>query len=366
MGVPDGVAMQFGVYLTTARQPHQSAEEVFENAVIQAVAAEEFGFDSVWILEHHFTDYGLCPNSLTMAAHILGATKTLKVGTAVSVVPLHHPVRLIEDVGLLSQLGRGRFVLGVGRGIYLREYEVFGIDVRTNHQRMYETIDLLMASWAGPVSHDSDLISFGTVAPNPPPFGGSVPIYVAGTSPDTIEFAASRGLPLLLDHHEMERRIGMLELYGLASEDAGFDPGQVVHGVSSVAHVSDSEEDALAEVSERFEWWSKESDRTREDLPANKDADYQNYASHKRAHEDRVLRGRGARDARLDLATRLDPIGPPERCVAKVQEIVDTLGVRFLILGFEAGGTIDEIVKSMGRFASEVSVAVTPPSAAAR
>jgi alkanesulfonate monooxygenase SsuD/methylene tetrahydromethanopterin reductase-like flavin-dependent oxidoreductase (luciferase family) len=89
---------------------------VLESTVAAAIAAEEAGFDDVWVAEHHFTSYGICPSAITLAGYLLGTTRRVAVGTAVSVLSTQHPVALAEQAALLDQVSGGRFRLGVGRG----------------------------------------------------------------------------------------------------------------------------------------------------------------------------------------------------------------------------------------------------------
>jgi hypothetical protein len=101
--------MQVGVFLLAARFPGQSDDEVLAATVQAAAAAERAGFDDVWLAEHHFMSYGVCPSAVTLAAYVLGATRRVDVGTAVSVLSAWHPVALAEQTALLDQVSAGRF-----------------------------------------------------------------------------------------------------------------------------------------------------------------------------------------------------------------------------------------------------------------
>src|SRR5918996_1565578 len=105
--------IQYGAFLTTAQPPGITESDVFTDAISYAQAAEELGFEDVWLLEHHFTRFGLCGDALTMAAFLLGQTIKINVGTAVVVVPLQHPVRLAERVAMIDHLSDGRLLLGI-------------------------------------------------------------------------------------------------------------------------------------------------------------------------------------------------------------------------------------------------------------
>ena len=107
--------MRVGSFVLAARFPGQGDGEALHRAVRSAEVAEEAGLDSVWLAEHHFVPYGTCPSAVTLAALLLGRTRRLRVGTAVSVLPTAHPVALGEQAALLHITSGGRFSLGVGR-----------------------------------------------------------------------------------------------------------------------------------------------------------------------------------------------------------------------------------------------------------
>ena len=95
--------MEFGVFiLAQQRGYHQSSQQVINNAVEQTVIAEQAGFDTAWYAEHHFNNYSLCPSPLMMVAHCAGLTRRIRLGTAVCVLPLYNPARLLGDHGLLD------------------------------------------------------------------------------------------------------------------------------------------------------------------------------------------------------------------------------------------------------------------------
>jgi alkanesulfonate monooxygenase SsuD/methylene tetrahydromethanopterin reductase-like flavin-dependent oxidoreductase (luciferase family) len=106
--------VRFGVFLLAGRFPGQDDTAALRRALDAVEAAEAAGFDDAWIAEHHFISYGICPSAITFAAHALGRTSRINLGTAVSVLSTTHPVALAEQVALLDQLTDGRLRLGVG------------------------------------------------------------------------------------------------------------------------------------------------------------------------------------------------------------------------------------------------------------
>ena len=347
--------IEFGIILTTAQPDDYSAEDVFEQTLAQVHEAERLGFDNVWILEHHFW-MGLCGDSMACAAFLLGETDNIAIGTAVTVAPLVHPVQLAERVNLISQLSKGRLRVGMGRGSFPKEYEVLGIDMGRNHEMMYEAVRLIVSSWDPPLKGSGPHYPFHEITVFPPPWGGSVPIYIAGTSPETVEFAGSLGLPMLLEQVEMERRRAIVDLHADVAMSSGYDleAHPPDHALWCMANVADTQKEAEDPVMERFAWYQQQVDRTRKQLPIDKERRYANYEFHYRNAEDRVLRGTASTDSRLEGVKRLDPIGTPDVCIHHLQNYVDTLGVQHFMCSFEGAGGTPEVLESMRRFAAEV------------
>jgi alkanesulfonate monooxygenase SsuD/methylene tetrahydromethanopterin reductase-like flavin-dependent oxidoreductase (luciferase family) len=100
--------------------------------------AEEIGFETAWFAEHHFTNYSLSVSPLIMAAHMAGYTRRIKLGTAVIVLPLYHPMRLAQEIALVDRLTDGRLVLGIGSGYQAYEFARYGLDVEQRNQALLE------------------------------------------------------------------------------------------------------------------------------------------------------------------------------------------------------------------------------------
>jgi alkanesulfonate monooxygenase SsuD/methylene tetrahydromethanopterin reductase-like flavin-dependent oxidoreductase (luciferase family) len=118
--------MRLGLFLISPQWPGRTHGQALAETVRLAHLAEQVGLGEVWLAEHHFMSYGVCPSAVTLAGHLLGATDRIGVGTAVSVLPSTHPVALAEQAAMLDQLAPGRLHLGVGRGGPWRELAVLG------------------------------------------------------------------------------------------------------------------------------------------------------------------------------------------------------------------------------------------------
>jgi alkanesulfonate monooxygenase SsuD/methylene tetrahydromethanopterin reductase-like flavin-dependent oxidoreductase (luciferase family) len=135
-----------------------------------AIAAERAGFDDVWFAEHHFMSYGVCPSAMTLAAFVLGQTSRIAVGTAVSVLPVWHPVALAEQAALLDQVSAGRFRLGVGCGGPWVDLEVFGTGLERYESGFAESLDLLLTALSqDKISAAGPLFTFREVSLVPRP-----------------------------------------------------------------------------------------------------------------------------------------------------------------------------------------------------
>lgn len=194
--------MRVGVFLLAATFPGHSDEEVLTTTVEAAAAAERAGFDDVWLAEHHFMSYGICPSAVTLAAYVLGGTRRIAVGTAVSTLSTRHPVALAEQAALLDQVSAGRFRLGVGRGGPWVDLEVFATGLDRYESGFAEALDLLLAAVpGGPVAAAGTFFRFREVTVVPRSRTRPHLPVVAATSPATAELAAARGLPMLLGLH---------------------------------------------------------------------------------------------------------------------------------------------------------------------
>jgi len=144
--------MEFGVFiLAQQRGYHQTSRQVINNAVEQTVVAEAAGFDTAWYAEHHFNNYSLCPSPLMMVAHCAGLTKRIRLGTAVCVLPLYNPARLLGEIGFADTVSDGRLDLGIGSGYQQFEFDRFGVDLNDSHALFAEFYDVLEAGMREPI-----------------------------------------------------------------------------------------------------------------------------------------------------------------------------------------------------------------------
>ncbi len=118
-------------------------EQMYQGELDVAVLAEELGYDAVWAVEHHFSDYALCPDNLLLLAHLAGRTSRILLGTAAVILPWNDPLRVAEKALMLDTLSGGRLLLGFGRGLSRKEFEPFRITLGETRERFDEAAPMI-------------------------------------------------------------------------------------------------------------------------------------------------------------------------------------------------------------------------------
>src|SRR5665213_1459820 len=137
-------SMHVGLSTGFANHSHVEDNRFLREEMIQCLLAEELGFDSIWITEHHFSDYSIAPNPLQYLTWLAGQTKHVRLGTQVVVVPWHDPVRLAEEIAVLDNLSGGRAIIGFGRGLARMEYEGLRVDQSKARELFDEIVPMVM------------------------------------------------------------------------------------------------------------------------------------------------------------------------------------------------------------------------------
>ena len=123
---------------------HGPLEEVYARALERIEIMDKTGFDAVWLAEHHFTTFSVCPSVHMLGVLAAARTKRLRIGTAVSLAALYHPLRLAEEVALLDMLSGGRVNWGAGRGFAHSEFNAFGVPVEESADRFREAVEIVL------------------------------------------------------------------------------------------------------------------------------------------------------------------------------------------------------------------------------
>lgn len=182
---------------------------VYERALARIQVMDQTGYDAVWLAEHHFTDYSVCPSIHMMALHVAHQTQHLRIGTAVSLAPLYHPLRLAEEVALLDVLSGGRVNWGVGRGFEFSEFNAFGVPPAESLARFREAVQLVTQAWSqDTLTFSGEFWQFDGIEVLPKPQQRPhPPMWVAASSPPAVEWAGEQGHAILMDPHSPHSEI---------------------------------------------------------------------------------------------------------------------------------------------------------------
>ncbi len=234
--------MSYGLFLNMGADLGTTHHDVVQVTLQEAARAESLGFDELWVTEHHFIPFGINPSALTAAAFLLGRTHQIRVGTAVTLAPLEHAVSIAEKAALLDQLSGGRFQLGLGRGGYLKDFEMLDIDPSCWDEEPMASAQTIEQCWSG-----NDLAApghnTGLSVLHPTPFSPTPPLYLATSSAKGISWAAQQGYPL--QHYFATPAAARKKVEQAYCEAGG---GQVEHVHTVMVAFGDTEENTRNEL----------------------------------------------------------------------------------------------------------------------
>lgn len=331
--------MQIGLFLNNGVFEGVDDSVALQLSVNSARLAESLGYDRLWVTEHHFIDFGVCSQALTLAGFLLGLTQRIRVGTAVVLAPLVHPITIAEQAAILDQVSDGRLDLGLGRGGYSLDYEVLSVPTERwsvgIEATLLAVIDALSKTG---VSSQHELFAYEPVTVRPRPrTQPHPPIYVATATAEAVEAAARLRLPLQFYFAaDTESRVKTIEQYRCFAQEHGWD-GEIDHLHAIPCLVEEDETSA------------------RERMSAGMIASF-STGNHP-----------GLQDPDLDLAARAEqnksyvpevieqsPIGPPERVIEWFEQFIAATSARNFALYMEPLGEPSATLDSIQRFAADV------------
>jgi natural product biosynthesis luciferase-like monooxygenase protein len=346
--------MKVGVHYLLSCADGQSPVQRYRDTVEQAVHADALGFESVWPVEQHFNrKVSISPCPALLLAAIAERTRSLRLGTAIVQVPLHHPLRVAEEAATLDVLSGGRVELGLGRGSNPDHFAGFGVDVADSRDRFVEGLELIrLALSQERVSFRGRYYRTDAVSLAPRPVQTPHPVMrVAANSPETAALAGRLGLPVIFATHiNPLPKLGQLaSLYRQAREQAGHDP--VVPDditVLTPLYVSLTPEQVRADTEPTLKNFAQ--------LAASALAS----ATAKMPEAERTkVQPVVDRLARLQFEELNDGLGildTPDGCAERLSHLQRDLGVGRVIAWFNFGGLIphDMVMRSMELFATRV------------
>ena len=338
------MTINFGTFLLMQSPSARPSGEMYARAIEIALAAEALGYRNIWLAEHHFSTYGYLSRPAQVATYIAAKTTRLRVGTAVIVVPLHHPLVIAEEIATLDLLAGGRVDIGLGRGYQYYEFERLGLELDSARGRWEESVDVILKAFGGgPFSYDGKYFKFPETSIFPQPVQRPhPPIWVTAQSPESVEAAVRRGFNVLTGGFgvPIERMAEFRRLFDrLVAEVRPPHPLEV--GVQRAVYVTHSEADARA-AAEEARW------NMRVTLSL-------------RNHTERVERGRAipvpapTEPDMDDLLDRFLVIGTPDTCIRQIRRIRELVGISHFNCSFWFGNLQQpRVLRSMELFAHEV------------
>ncbi len=359
--------MHVGLVMECDYRYGETEEAAFDEAFAMAEAAEMGGLDGVWLAERHFA----APRSpldtmgagipsvvsapLIISSAIVARYQSLRVGVAVNVLPLAHPIRLAEEVATVDQISHGRVEFGVGRSGFARAYEGYGISYAESRERFQESLEIILAAWSNErFSYEGKYYQFNDVCVIPKPYQKPhPPLRIAATTKETFPQVGRQGLPVFVGLRGMDRPTlaASLNEYRAAWKDAGHKADTSVF-LRLPVYVGETDEQAYADAEES-------TMRAYRRLAQN----FLNSAAVAGAtpSEERVQRGHQLSSITYEdlLRDRL-AYGNPETVSRLLRDIIEEQGLSGVVAEVNVGGGIakEKVLASVKRFATEVAPAL--------
>jgi alkanesulfonate monooxygenase SsuD/methylene tetrahydromethanopterin reductase-like flavin-dependent oxidoreductase (luciferase family) len=335
--------VKFDYYVLNTYYPELDgpAPQLYASWREQALLAEAEGYDTFWATEHHFRDFGgMLPDPQVLLAALAAQTSRIRFGTAVTILPLHHPIRIAEDMAMLDNLSGGRIDVGVGRGMPHLEYQVFGGDWDNAQDYVEEAVAVLRGAWTDPqFSWEGEHYRYPKpMAVLPPPVQRPhPPIWMtANREAEHFRWIGRQGLnlmtlPWILPSYKLSRQL--IDVYYEGLREGGHNPA--AHEVLGMfpAYVAPTEGEARLAEKHWSNWTSLAfGERGSEIL---KVLSWERVTS-----EARCL------------------FGTPDACREQVRRLRDELGLTHVATVQHFGGMPqDKVLASMRLFAREVAAA---------
>jgi len=297
------------------------------------------------VTEHHFRHFGgMMPSPSVILAAAAQRTKQMRIGAAVSIIPMHNPLRIAEEFAMVDQLSNGRVNFGAGRGMHPTEYAVFGYDWENAQKRLPEELDIILRAWTGAeFEWQGEHYKFPKLNVFPKPRQKPhPPVYVtANKEPENFQMIGQRGhhlmtLPWIATNEQQRPRV---EIYWSALREAGHSVEDKDVFTMYPIYVGESDAQARTEVIKHWHNWRN---FVFEALGAKPGSEAYERILHHLDYDAMIRDSRGI-------------FGGPETCVRIIKKIVEVVGTTHIGLTFHFGGlSQDRVLKSMERCARQV------------
>ena len=344
--------MEFGMFHEFQRRPGQTEAEAFTESFEQVDAAERAGLDVMWLAElHSAPERSVLAAPLNIASAIATRTKRMKIGIAVQVLPLCHPLRIAEEAATVDHISHGRLIMGIGRSGFPRTYQAYGVSYAESRERFAEVTEIIKRAWTQETfSFHGKFYDFENICCVPKPFKAPYPeLRVAVNSPDTFEEQGTLGMPIFVatrlgDLHEL---IPNLRVYRAAWAAAGH-PGNGKVYLRVPVYLAKTEKEAREEPMESVMFFYRYLGERIEASAVMEGA---------RAIENRAERG--ARLQHIDYEEVMRSkiiVGTPAMVTDRLGQLKEELGLSGILAELNCGMRIphDRVLNSLNMMCHEV------------
>jgi len=327
--------------------------EVWRDDLKIADLAEPLGFDSLWTVEHHFTDYMLAPNPMQFLSYMAGRTQSIQLGSMVTVLPWHDPMWQAEQIAMLDTVSEGRLILGIGRGAALVEFEGFRVPMDESRPRFNESAEMLLEGLErGYCEYDGELIKQPRRDIRPQPsrsFRGRT--YAASVSPDSLPVMVRLGVGLLIIPQKpwatVEKELATYRAAYRETHKAAA-PAPIVAGWTFVDESADrAEEMARTYIAGYFRSVMKHYQFAGEHMKTTKGYEYYGKITDKIAEV--------GEEEFVQFFMSLQVFGTPTQCLERIIDVRERLGSESFIGVFSYSGMPhDEAERNLRLFVGDV------------
>jgi alkanesulfonate monooxygenase SsuD/methylene tetrahydromethanopterin reductase-like flavin-dependent oxidoreductase (luciferase family) len=344
--------MEFGMFHEFQRRPGQSEADAFAESFEQVDVAEAAGLDVMWLAElHGAPERSVLAAPLTVASAIAMRTRRMKIGIAVQVLPLCHPLRIAEEAATVDHISQGRLIFGVGRSGFPRTYQAYGISYAESRERFAEVLEILRRAWTQEIfSFHGQFYHFDDVCVVPKPYQAPHPeLRIAVNSPDTFKESGAAGLPIFVATRlgDLDELVPNLRVYQDARAAAGHaGRGEVYLRVP--VYIAATEQQAREEPRESITFFYKYLGERIEASAVQEGA---------RAIENRAERGQRLLSIDYEEVLRSKIVaGTPAMVADRLAVLQETLGLAGILAELNCGMRIphERVVNSLHLMCSQV------------
>jgi len=341
--------MQFGLINTHPVPDGVSEVAVLADSLEEYELAEQLGYDAVFLAEHRFSTYGR-PAIDVIAAHVAARTARIRIGVAVSVLPLHDPIETAERYATLDILSGGRLDFGVGRGNQPKEFEAARVPMSEARERFHESLDVILQAWTRDrFSYDGKFFQYRDLQVFPKPIQEPhPPLWQAAVSPTTVHDVVQRGMnaflaPYLVPHAQLKR--DYFDVWPRVLAEHG-QTGKLRFAHNQLVYVAETDEAARRDAEQAAMWYVRAAahlwaspDRSKVPEQYRFYAGISDYLN--------ALTWDQVRDVSL--------IGSPDTVARKLRYLHEECGVDYLLLFYHFGAMDHrKVMRSIELFAREV------------